>query len=399
MVPMSDPQHRARYRGAATAGALWAALGCATNPGGSSTGSGGEPGSASSPGHGGAPSTAGSGGFSSSSAGRQAGRTSGSADQAEAGRSNAGSPSGGVAGSSTGGSNTGGSNAGDRGGGGSASCDGTLAYDDLVLCDAPVGFWAMRSGSATEPDLTKQGHDGSYRGGTPVTVKLPNADLAADFDGQKQFLTIPSAAAFSIPTTGELTWEGWLNPALLEFPNNSGGYVDWLGKCAEYGPTCEWEGRMYNTTNSQARCNRLSAYAFNPEANLGSGAFFQTECGTVKARDWYYVVGEYTLHAWPKACTNAAQFPGSIEIWVNGVKWQQASHGDTGCMGQYEVVPKANDSPINVGTMAGDAWFQGGIGKLAIYDHLLTQEQIAKHYRTMTGRAPTGSCADTCSFD
>ena len=48
--------------------------------------------------------------------------------------------------------------------------------------------------------------------------------------------------------------------------------------------------------------------------------------------------------------------------------------------------------------MAMDAWFQGAIGKLAIYDKLLSQAQITSHYMLMTGKAPTGSCADDCSF-
>jgi hypothetical protein len=62
------------------------------------------------------------------------------------------------------------------------------------------------------------------------------------------------------------------------------------------------------------------------------------------------------------------------------------------------VVPKANNSPVNVGTMAQDAWFQGAIGKVAIYDVLLTQAQITNHYRAMTSKSPTGSCRDTCTF-
>lgn len=59
---------------------------------------------------------------------------------------------------------------------------------------------------------------------------------------------------------------------------------------------------------------------------------------------------------------------------------------------------KANNSPVNIGTMAGDAWFQGAIAKVAIYDHLLTQAQVTAHYQLMTGKAPTGSCASTCRF-
>ncbi len=71
----------------------------------------------------------------------------------------------------------------------------------------------------------------------------------------------------------------------------------------------------------------------------------------------------------------------------------------TGCMSQYQVVPEANDSPVNVGTMARDAWFEGAIGKLAIYDRLLTQAQITAHYRSMTGDSPTGSCDDTAASE
>jgi hypothetical protein len=67
-------------------------------------------------------------------------------------------------------------------------------------------------------------------------------------------------------------------------------------------------------------------------------------------------------------------------------------------MSQYNVIPKANSSPLNVGTMALDAWFPGAIGKLAIYDKLLTQAQITNHYVTMAMRQPSGSCANTCGF-
>ena len=43
-------------------------------------------------------------------------------------------------------------------------------------------------------------------------------------------------------------------------------------------------------------------------------------------------------------------------------------------MSQYNVVPAANGSPLNIGTMAMDAWFPGAIGKVAIYDKLLTPD-------------------------
>jgi hypothetical protein len=277
-------------------------------------------------------------------------------------------------------------------------CDAAASYDELVLCDHPVAYWAMHAASSTEPDLTANANTGSYVGGAPGSATMPNGDTAADFNGSSQYLTIPSNASLSIPTTGDLTWEGWIRPDVLQFPNVSDGYVDWMGKCASYSPTCEWEARMYDTTNSQGRCNRMSAYVFNPSAGLGSAADWQPTCGLIQAGTWYHVVGEYTVHSQPADCASAPMYPGSIDVWVDGVPWDQSQHNPTGCMSQYNVIPTANDSPINIGTMALDTWFPGGIGKVAVYGYLLTQAQISAHYVEMTGSQPAGSCGNTCTL-
>ena len=276
----------------------------------------------------------------------------------------------------------------------------TRNYDDLVLADHPVAYWAMDRAPGMEPDLTGNGHTGSYPNGVMALAALPNGDQAADFNGVDQYLTVPSSAAFSIPTTGNLTWEAWIRPDVLRFPHDDGidGYVDWMGKCRSYAPTCEWEARMYSTVTSESRPSRLSAYAFNPGADLGSSADWEPDPGVIAAGDWYHVVGAYTTVRTPADCPDADAYPGSIDIWVNGVKWDHASHGETGCLSQYRVIPEANDSPLAIGTMATDTWFAGAIGKVAIYDALLTDAQIAAHFQAMTGRVPTGRCADTCRF-
>jgi hypothetical protein len=264
-----------------------------------------------------------------------------------------------------------------------------------------VGFWAVNRAPDEELDLTGHGHDGAYRGkGTLAPTTLPNGDAAVTFDGTEQYLTIPSSPSFSIPTTGYLTWEAWIRPDVLQFPNDdsTGSYVDWLGKCEQYGPTCEWEARLYNATNDQNRVSRFSAYAFNPGAGLGSGADWQPAAGVIEAGAWYHVVGQYTTLHQPSSCEDSDSAPGSIDIWLNGVKWDHGSHGQTGCMSQYDVVPEANDSAVNVATMAKESFFKGAIGKVALYDHALTQAQIDHHYTLMTGKPPSGSCGNTCNF-
>lgn len=268
-------------------------------------------------------------------------------------------------------------------------------YDSVVLADRPGLFLAMDEfSSGSEPDLSWHGIDGTYRGGTPGSATMPNGNLAADFNGSSQFLTVPSSASLSIPTTGELTWEAWIRPDTLQFPVSTGGYVDWMGKCANYSPTCEWEARIYNATNPQNRYDRMSAYVFNNTAGLGSGADWQPNQNELQAGQWLYVVGEYqTLTA-----ANGCSGPGTINIWVNGVKWDAAAHHPTGCLSQYGVTPTAGNSPLNIGTMARDSWFKGAIGKVAIYSYLLSPAQIAAHFEAMTGAQPSGSCANTCTI-
>src|SRR5581483_943729 len=115
----------------------------------------------------------------------------------------------------------------------------TTSYDSVILADHPV-MYLNSSGN----DLTGNGHNGSFVGGTPASATLPNGDSAPDYNGTNQYMTVPSSPALSIATTKQLTWEAWIRPDTLQFTNDSGyGYVDWMGKCQDYGPTCEWESR------------------------------------------------------------------------------------------------------------------------------------------------------------
>lgn len=283
-------------------------------------------------------------------------------------------------------------------------------YDQTILGDRPVAFWDLTAAAGTESDLTGNGNTGTYLGGKPSVSTMPNGDQVAVFNGSSEYLTVPSKPSFSIPTTKYLTWEVWIRPDVLQFPHSdgTGDYVDIMGKCANYNPTCEWESRMYNTNTPgeppPPRSNRMSAYVFNPSAGLGAGADWQPVSGLIQTSEWLHIVGEYTTdpNLTPSGCPNAASFPGAINIWVNGVKWSQANHSPTGCMSQpgsnIFVTPQAANSPLNIGTMATDTWFEGAIGKVAIYNYLLTQGQITSHYESMTGKQPIGSCADTCSF-
>lgn len=270
------------------------------------------------------------------------------------------------------------------------------SYDSAVLSDSPSMYLTMGSASSgSENDKSGHGLNGSYKGGTPSSATLPNGDSAAAFNGTSQYLTVASNPALSISTTGKLTWEAWIRPDSFSFANASGdGYVDWMGKCENYSPTCEWEARIYGNSTAEGRPDRLSAYVFNPSAGLGSAADWQPT-SLLSAGKWIHVVAEYDTTSTPSGCSSS--YPGSINIWVNGVKQDFGSHAPTGCMSQYQIKPKAGSSALDIGTMAMDTWFKGAVGKVAVYDHLLSQSQINAHFTAMTGKTPSGSCGQTCT--
>jgi hypothetical protein len=202
--------------------------------------------------------------------------------------------------------------------GGSSGSD---LYDTAVLSDRPVGFWAMNAPSGTEPDLSGFGNVGTYMpaGTTLSQATMPNGDSANHFGGATQYLEVPSASTFSIPKTGVLTLEGWVNLATLQFPHEEGsGYVYWLGKGTTYGTSGnqEWMMRVYSLTNTEnpVRPNRFSAYAFNPSGSLGSGAYWQptTSPAEVAVDEWLYVVGEVDTTMTPSGCPSGS--PGTVSI-------------------------------------------------------------------------------------
>jgi hypothetical protein len=275
-----------------------------------------------------------------------------------------------------------------------ATSDSAAAtYNSVVLGDGPVAFWNMKTpGSGTETDLTGHGHKGKYHGSPSNTRAMPDSEAAAVFDGSSQYMSVPDAGEFSITHTGRLTVEAWISPGEL---NQTSGddYVYWINKG---GPTSnEWKGRFYDKAGTD-RPNRISGYAYNPGGGLGSGAYWQPVDNLFTAKQWLHVVIEYQTRTTPNECNykdkdgNHNQ-PGTIDIWVDGVEWDAAAHRPTGCMSQYFVVPVNGSGAL---TVASDLskYFRGAVGKVAIYNKLLTQTQISNHWTAMTGKPVTGSC-------
>jgi concanavalin A-like lectin/glucanase superfamily protein len=246
-------------------------------------------------------------------------------------------------------------------------------YDQTILAARPVMYLEMNTpGSGVQVDASGHGHDGIYQppGNHPRTAALPNGDLAADFDGLTQYVEVASSPALSVPRTGRLTIEAWIRPDTLQFPREEGsGYVYFLGKGQpnEY----EYADRMYSKRNTEhpPRPNRISDYAWNLSGGLGSGGYFQDP---VTVGQWIYVAAVIDMK------DVSSTFPaGYIAIFKDGMLRNAVG------LDQFGVVPQAGNAPFRVGSRDLGSFFKGAIGKVAVYDYVLTGAQIANHFRLM----------------
>lgn len=256
-----------------------------------------------------------------------------------------------------------------------AVADNQSRYDAAVLADHPAVYWTMGSASTgAEPDLGSSGIAGSYRGKPKATV-MPNGDGAVAFDGATQYFEAADAAALSPTTTGEITIEAWIRPDTLQFTHSqSSGYVNWMGK-GEYQQH-EYVGRMYSYENSEGRPNRISGYSFNITGGLGAGSYFQDP---VTAGKWIH----YALVI--NTNNKSGLFPdGYTKVYKNGVLRDQDDLSIRG----VTIVPERSSAPFRAGTRDFASWFEGAIGKIAIYDTELTPQQLIAHVDSM---APTQS--------
>ena len=227
------------------------------------------------------------------------------------------------------------------------------------------------SEGGTEPDLSGHDHDGVYlpAGDKPASSRLPNGDVVADFDGSKEYLSVASARELSVPDTGRLTVQAWIEPAVLQFRHEEGsGYVYILGKGV--AGKQEYALRMYSLANSEKpeRPNRVSAYVFNLRGGKGSGAYFQDR---IQRRKWMmvtFVVDDQSSRGWPD---------GYVAIYKNDARRGKVS------LSQFSVRPGMSNAPLYIGTRQLESFFQGAIGKVAVFDHVLSGRDISGIYNAM----------------
>jgi hypothetical protein len=248
----------------------------------------------------------------------------------------------------------------------------TESYDRQVLSFSPVLYLPLSDPAAKSgADMSGNGRTATYlpADSTFSQTALPNGDPASVFNGQGQYAEVPSSRALSITDTGCLTVEAWVKATVKQFPQDEGtGYVYILGKGmpSEY----EYALRMYSYTNTESppRPNRVSAYVFNLDGGLGSGAYFQD---TNVVGNWMMV----TLVVDAQATSGWSH--GYVALYKNGVQRGKVS------LSQFSVKPEAASAPFRIATRSLHSYFEGAIGKVAVYDSALPQSDIAATYKAM----------------
>lgn len=196
------------------------------------------------------------------------------------------------------------------------------------------------------------------------------------FDGINQYAEGTDQNAYSIPTTGRLTFEAWIRPDTQEFPDTeSTGYVNWAGKTGA-GATndAEWLTRMYSktTTDVPPRPHRISGYAFNPDGGLGTGGYFQD---ALVLGEWIHVV--FVVN---KADAGGSYPDGYGKLYKNGVLRRQENLD----VGGTPITPGNGTAPFRIGSArAQSSFFKGAIAKPAIYSYELSSTQVLEHYNAM----------------
>lgn len=245
-------------------------------------------------------------------------------------------------------------------------------YDQLVLSLKPILYLPLDSTSRIQVDRTGNGNDGTLIGSHGELLSMPNGDRALLFVNSLH-AEIPSTPAISFPSEGVLSIQVWIAPSVRNFAHTEGsGYVYYLGKGSPGRQ--EYALRIYSYINDESppRPNRISAYVFSPNGGLGSGAYFQDP---IQIGQWIMITVEIDT------ADRTPEFPsGSIAIFKDGVLRQRTS------LEQYPIHPAPGAADLSIGTLDGDSFFQGGIGKVAIFDYQLSSEVLSHEYLAMVGR-------------
>jgi|GEM_PF-1610308 len=255
-------------------------------------------------------------------------------------------------------------------------------YATQVLADGPIGYWRLGEspGATAAADSSGHGNNGTYSA-TGITLGQPgfhDGDTAALFDGRSGRIVVPNSASLNprnISMEAKVGWAGsnQFQQRILE----KSFFVDPGQEQAQYGLSILDSGQVRvelrtglgNSTDPV--CNSRNVVCANSNTQVAR---------TVES----YIVATYD--------------GSTIKIYINGALDSQTSAGDRA--GDIEpVLPDpTKPSDLGIGNQSiRNRPFNGVIDELAIYDRVLTADQVQAHYQSQLGES-TGSFQYAAKF-
>jgi hypothetical protein len=247
------------------------------------------------------------------------------------------------------------------------------SYSETVLAKHPVAYWRLGERHGPEAaDASGHDHHGTYHGKVLFAERgaiQGDPDTAIAVTPPGAYVEIANSSQFSQAASGKgLSVEVWMRPDVLTFPGETKDpYVMWLGKGES--DEMEWGFRFYSRDSS--RPNRISAYVWNADGGLGSGAYFQDE---LRAHEWLHVVGVFD----PGGADNAGA---GVSIYKNGQLRGSPASSRGALYSSYNVRPREGTAPVRLGTRDLRSFLSGGLDEVAIYPRRLTAAEVQENYR------------------
>jgi len=219
------------------------------------------------------------------------------------------------------------------------------SYQSVVLADGPISYWRLGESSGTTAADMMGVNPGTITGGVMLGAAgaiANDSNTAMRFNGSNNYVNVPHNAGLNFKT--DLTLEAWANPAVLNSLDrmivHKGGYQYRIG----LNSSNKWYGRVY-----------ISGSPFDVVAPT-----------TAAVGRWDYV-----------ALTRSGS---TLTLYVNGVPVATGTASGS-------LVTTTNALAIGRKGSLSEAYFNGAIDEVAVYNKALTASQIALHYSAGRGTA------------
>lgn len=255
-----------------------------------------------------------------------------------------------------------------------------MTVKTAILATQPASYWPLDDAAGTSCHDEMGLHDASVPAAGVTLAAIPFGAIRAPFfDGALgSRLTIESDPRYSQPFANALSVAVWICPLALDNANVAGTsdqYVHVLEKAVAPSSDVEWAMRFYNQTNP-TRHSRLSFYTFNLGSPAGKGAGAYMEFGVsandatpIQAGNWIFLIGQAEPWIAPDDLTTGCV------LWKQNVEAARIPQ-DKYEYPEFHVHPQAGAGPLGVGGTQ-DTGFKGSIAHLAIWNRLLSQDEIA----------------------